>query len=1001
MKAKRLFFGASLVLLGFAATSCGGETKTRNTVTPYGSLNDKLNTVVATANNDKYSLDLDTYYSRLKYKGYTTFTNALNKQLYADYLKAATTLYNNKTLASITDADEKANLIKAYTLVDKDANDKDVALYELTEEKYTELRRDLLTSINRQVQSKTLSVTTAEALLKKTDKEIAIALAKFVDTQSRSGYPINANDIKWITKDDAAYELSEYADLVQFDYASIAKMPNILDEMLFTEAQTQATKYELYKIADEEYIKEENEDGEEDEVKNTNYLFKDEQIESGYDKSFKTFGTYNAVIITFNSRREALNAISKTGDISQTDAQSALDTYLDIYEEYYSYKVTSASATDPEFFYTVDKEHDDFADLTAEISSLLKDTLEVGQYLTEPRNINNKYVLAYKIGVEYEYHKDGDTSKQLDYEDLTDARKKEMEATIKENLIKSNYTAYRTTLYNKLIEESELKIFDPYFEYKFEYANTDYYDPIETVTSASSNLLFESKYGKYTVEEFFKEASTLYASGIISEYFQLEYAYEYIDKYIEEEIIADDSKDTNKENLDKAIDAFKNGTNATYPKEIGLETYLLASYGYNNKDDVLKYHYSATNALAQYKNKVLFDEWAKEVKDGENTTYVISDEATNGFLANILATGNNNYSELFKINLDHILINIDDNADGTPDDPQDFLSKNPTVKAEFEAAVEKLAKALYLEAINPAYKDNTLYETLKYIKVQYEEGAELLSNPGHTWDEYKTFNFLLTVEQLASSADIDQSSVNNFVVPFKEYVENVYKTAVENKVSKEFDNGTFYFVSTDAATNEVTGSIASTEADASLVTFDSLCATNYGYHMLVLNSYDSPVATNFTQDDDTSESQKELQIVIRKYLNDEDDEDDDTNVYVVTDSYNEETNKASFNQFFIYYVQSTNGASSVLDSDIQALLASLFGDAITTYKSTNFQTFLLLDSLDIKIKDVTIADYKLDTNAVNYEKTYYANQVISYKADSDYASWIDGSLSWTRPDLLK
>ena len=993
MKAKRLFLGASLVLLGFAAASCSGSKTVRNTVTPYGSLNNKLDTVIATANNDKYSLNLDTYYTRLKYKGYSTFTTALNKLIYADYLKAVTTLYNNKTLASITDADEKENFLKAYTLIDND-----IALFEIDEAKYTELRRDLLTSINKQVQSKILSNSSADTILKKTEKEINTLIAKFVDSQARAGYTINASDIKWITKDNSNYELSKYSDLLQFSYETLDKIPNIINDLLLTEAQYQACKIELYKIADEEYIY--NEESEDD-VKNSNYLFKEDSIESGYDKSYKTFGTYNAIVIQFNSRREALNTIEAIGDISTQDTNAALETYLDIYESYYSYKVTNSSATDPEFFYTIDDEHDDFDDLTDSIATLIKDTLEIGEYLTEPRNINNKYVLAYKIGVEYDYHKDGDTSKQLDYNDLSDAQKKDMEVTIKENLINANYSSYKTTLQNKLIEDAELKIYDPYFEYKFEYSNTDYYTPIEEKVDATSNVLFDSKYGSYTVEEFYKEASTTYASSIISDYFQLEYAYEYIDKFIEEEIIDKDSKETNEENLNSAIETFKNDKNSTYPKEIGLETYFIACYGYKTKDDVLKYHYSATNALAQYKNKVLYDEWAKEITTENDTiSYVISDEATTGFLKNILATGNNNYSELFSINLDHILINIDDNADGNPDDPQDFLSKNPTVQAEFEAAVEKLAKAIYLESINPAYKDNTLYETLKFIKTQYEEGAELRSNPGHNWDEYKTFNFLLTVEQLASSSDINQSSVNNFVVPFKEYVENVYKTAVANNVDKEFDNGTFYFVSKDA-NNDIVGNVAKTESDSSLVTFDSLCATNYGYHMLVLNSYDSPKSTKFTEDNDSSESQKELQIVIRTYKNDKDDEDDDVNVYVVTDSYNTETNQASFNQFFIYYVQSANGVSSVLDSDISELLSSMFSDSITTYKSTNFQTFLLLDLLNVEIKDVEIGGYKVNTNAVNAEKTYYANQVISYDADSDYVSWINGSLDWTRPDQIK
>ena len=69
----------------------------------------------------------------------------------------------------------------------------------------------------------------------------------------------------------------------------------------------------------------------------------------------------------------------------------------------------------------------------------------------------------------------------------------------------------------------------------------------------------------------------------------------------------------------------------------------------------------------------------------------------------------------------------------------------------------------------------------------------------------------------------------------------------------------------------------------------------------------------------------------------------------------------------------------------------MFGDAIARYTSNAFQTFLLVNDMNITITNEDIAK-----RFVGY-KQYLINNSQSYKADDEFASWYDGSLDWTRP----
>ena len=290
------------------------------------------------------------------------------------------------------------------------------------------------------------------------------------------------------------------------------------------------------------------------------------------------------------------------------------------------------------------------------------------------------------------------------------------------------------------------------------------------------------------------------------------------------------------------------------------------------------------------------------------------------------------------------------------------------------------------------------------MKSSYTINSKSVSN----WDDFKKenkYNFLITVEQLASSGNIDEDSVNNFVTPFKDYVVEIYKsvTSLDNDTYRkktssgdgyEYENGKFYLI-TDANKNE--GCFVTTDADATKITADTLCKTSFGYHMLIINSYENKSYLTYTKDD-ASEYQQNIELTLRTYT---DSDDNEQTIKLNIDSLNEpatsgeECTTASFNQFFIYYVQNANGVSTSLDSTIYELMGKLFDDVISAYTNTYFQEFLSLNKLDIKISTDDVLKQDIITAHVNKVK----NTITNYEKDSEFNSWVDGTYDWTRPDV--
>ncbi len=929
-KINKLLFLSSAGLLALSVASCSKK-ETRNIEVPMGN----LDTSLIIAQNEDYQLKNDLFYTRLRYKGYNTVLNEIKKALYAE----------------------------EYSFVKSEIN--------LSDSKVTDSEQELFNSFASEVYG--ASTKTAMNKLKDEDKEKSIQ--KVIDTYSNKGITLTKTDCK---------SYSFVGEKIKF--SSIPE--DIINEKLVSIAQNNATKKALDKIVDSEKILDEDNK----EVNNSNYI-SEKNYSSKYDSTYKTYGTYRAIIIQFNNLNEARNVIStveRMMGVSLNDSNAdefALDFYVNLYNLYYNYRTPLNSenpfennSEDSKTVFVVNKDKNELSEMSSSISNLVTTTLEEdNSYIKQPFNQNSKYVMIYRGHTEFELNKKYDITpynEQIEWNNLKahETAFDEIKNEVREDIIDSKISSYSTTVLTDRIKAADIEIYDPYMEYQFKNTYNDMYDTISSKDFNNSlifKLTYNNKTTDYSVEDFYNAQSKTSIVEIVVDFFKLEYVYEFKDILMDEDKISDIE-----EELNKAIKAFKNNENSAYPSNLGLNTFLLGSYGYTNKEDVLKYNKLASSSLLNsYLSQSVFDEWAlNDDNHGINTSKL-------NILQNILNSGNDNYSNLFSINIDHILIFIDDDGDGNPDDPKDFLKNfDDNKKKEFNNALLDLANAIYQEATcEELTKSNSILDILKYIVGAYNRNDALFSskdsngNTTKTWADYKKFNFLLTAESLSSSGDTTQSNVGNYVEEFGTYVKDLYKKAVENDLKIEDKKSTFYFTE-------------SLNKNPSKI--EDLCATEFGYHMIVVNSYTKPSTTKSTESSDTYGYYKDIEILI----NEKDSSTTDDNIYVVVENtYNDEEKKATMNQLFVYYVQKQKGTTSSLDSSLREVLSSMFDDAITRYTSTAFQSYLLFNQLNITSSNETLVQQ------LNNYKDYLKRTSQEYKTDDDFEAWYGSDIDWSRP----
>ncbi len=889
-KFKKLFLVILSVMVTFTISSCNKDTRNITNV-PYGSITDSQ--VFATAGS--YSVSNLEVYNKLRVSGYGYVLNHVKEALFADEINAVDYVNN-----------------------EDDHND-----------------------INDLVFSEMLSTTVAKTAKKYTAKQIEQYKLKYIDQMAKDGVTVVLNDLSYSIENDKF----------------VADFPeHIVNNYKLQVAQKRAAVASLNELTLKEKV--ENDNG--DLVANTYYI-SDYSIKNEYNNYYKEYNDTQAIIIRFNSRKDAYkiydNAVTALGELTEESSQEEiLNFYLHMYNEYYSYRETLTTYNYTESSYTNFTQNDkntDIANISTNFKEYYYDSLADGEFNYSPYNLNNKYIMVYRINTNYIT----ETSEPVEYADLDGAsgsatNKEEIYAKLFKKLVDKKATSsYYDKLFLERLEESTVEIYDPYLEYQFESVYSDYYDFTSNISSNDViKIVYNDKTTIITVDSFFNELAYTIGNETATNLLVNKWLLDSNNNYLD--LIDSDDMDTAYSALKDSIKTFNKGKDSTYAKEIGLQTFLMSKFGYTTQDDVEKHYITAAAVkkafLSNHENLSLFDNESHQYVGGENTLF-----------ENFLVYVQKAYNSLFTINITHFLIYVDDNCDGTIDDPKEFMEKlSANELVEYKAAVEALSKAVIAES---EYITTDKLDAFKYIAKAYNEGLAL-NHPdyqGYTWNDFKTkFNFQVTVEELG---DISDSNKSNYVEEFSIYVENLYREVVTFDTDDQEDYLEF--------------------ADLSF-TYDDICLTQFGYHLMYVNSITEPNSAKQLASDDIDSNNdgindyEKIKVIIK--ADTDDDDTVDSSIYIYVDAYSE-SDIPSINQLLIYFYESQTSDGVVsLKSTVETAVANAFTSIISRYTSSSFQEYRLIS----KLGEITFTNDTYNTLQSNYIGSL-ERSINSYSTSTD------------------
>ncbi len=785
----------------------------------------------------------------------------------------------------------------------------------------------------------------------KTTKDLEKSVNTYVDNIANQGLIITDKSMlnfDPITKDTEDISFSHLNDeIIKFYATSLAK--------------EKASIAYLNDIADDEFIIDEEDSN--IETENTYYI-DEKDLEDKYNETYKEYNTAYGIVLKFNSLKEAERYINLVGGITTDNIKQK---YIEIYNAYYKYDTPLTEALDENenTTFITDKDNIGLDNISSSVTDFFFDALEDGEGLSKPRNIGDKYYLIYRDSVHYNV---SGTNEIVEYNDLSAEKKAEIDELCKADIIESNASSVNTTVFTDRIMALDLKIYDPFLENSFANAYTDY----EYTTTSSNDLIFSTNSDiSYSVDDFYNDLTTYNINETVITLLVNQLLLNEESSYLDE-----DARKEKENAVNSNIKAFKKGKTALN-KAYGESNYLFYNYGYYTFDEVINSQL-ASDIQTAYLADYISNNWG-------TADHQMSEDSKLNILSNLLNTALANYGndEYIDITVDHILISIDNNADGSPDDMDAFLADlTLEQKEDFQKALNDLAKAILSEAL--AINDHTNMDKLSYIVDAFNRDL-----PTHisdkTWADYKTYNFILTAESLG---EVTNDSVSNYVEPFQNYLHDLYNKIVEDNVEideDDEDKGIFYSPN-GPVNNDTFVEVDFDNAETS----STLCQTNYGFHLLSVNTYEkqSENTLDFSLDD---EDYSDIKVILDE--NEADDENDD--VYINVNINNEDKKRPTLAQVLVYYVEYTDGDVTSFPSSIESDLSDLLDDVISHYQTSNFQKFALYRRLG----EITVNNAeKVGNFDYNFYMTYLMNQNESYDPESEYLSWysLDGSINWNR-----
>ena len=522
------------------------------------------------------------------------------------------------------------------------------------------------------------------------------------------------------------------------------------------------------------------------------------------------------------------------------------------------------------------------------------DTTNGQPYSSRYTQFGTPYYLVFKLS-------DGKEAEEgVLIEDPQDAEKEIFASTatairdeMYELLLESKLTsAYISEVVTKRYDEVEINIYDPVvrilYEQSFGYeGSTD---------NKSGNVVATVDGTEITVSDFYARLEKSYGINISLDLVSNQYLLN-SDKYT----ITKEDRDSYQTQFEDIISQFSadNFASAGFPASMGRERFLLLAFGSRTNQEAINQIY----VYPELRNQYLED---YEVHYGEDIYEKLSELAKLQY---------NNYKSM---NVSHLLIYVDQNGDGQPDDPQDYLDTLDALgqQAVLEGLVD-LVEILYEKV---GYY-STFANGFQTLATEFNNSGRILRGndvppvgpndpkldiqPELTWARFRQLGFHLKYETLSSPI----TNTSNIISSQQRLDEVFY-----NRVMSMYD---------------VDATLPLLDLYDSVITQEELSnvKSTFGWHLILNTSVSKSASMMFSQYADNDGEYKS-------------DSDETLNFYNSTSDW------ISPNQVKFYLIESNSDEGMKIPATVQTAFNTQFQPILTRYQSTYMQRELVFKLIE-------------------------------------------------------
>jgi hypothetical protein len=613
---------------------------------------------------------------------------------------------------------------------------------------------------------------------------------------------------------------------------------------------------------------------------------------------------------------------------------------------------------DPAIHYT----YDELDEINSSLRSHVYNTLVSEEAIEDPdlerpysarvQSFGNSRYLVYKLS------DDSETEDTILVEDEEDEDNKvfadtpeseDVQAEIYQEIFESKLNnTYVTEKVNELYEETSLDIYDRVVRAFYEQS----YDYDGSTDNRGGDVVAKVDDTEIKTRDFFVRLERSYGINLSLDIASNKFLMAHPDY-----AISDDDREDYEEQFKDIIRQFSADQFASsgFPASMGREEFLLLAFGVDTNSEAVNQLY----IYPELRNQYLEDVEAHF----HNENYTIYEK-----LADL---AEKQYDHFKSINVSHLLIYFDENGDGTPDDPSEYLDGlTPANKTAVLNGLEDLVAEVYARVGN--YTSEA--EGLQTLAEQFNNSGRIdrgRTTPPYditdemTWAEYRRLGFYLKFEPISNAI----TNTSNFITG-----QSVLDTVFYDRAMVILEQVEDMF--------EDESRLPHLDLYDEVIDQDALdnVMSSFGWHLILATRIGEKNSAIYSESSDDE----------GRYAT------DDLNVY----NEDSETLTASQIEFYIVGEQSDEGV--VLPSAVQSAVTSYLNPVMTRYNNTYMQrelVFKLLEDAEFA-SDTTNTRFNNIRNINRRQLDEYMLSDVGYfdqNYDDLYGDWFEILEATTRP----